>query len=113
ILLQYMCEAIDKFLVEENPDLKLFKVFRNILHVNTEKSLFAVSGFSLEVLDITGHLPNLSESIISDDILTAEGIYAPHNDIGYISQEGSNSNGIITEAINLNIYKTQKFILEN
>lgn len=110
-ILQYMCEVVDKFSHDENPDYPLFQLFYDVVNTNTEKPLLAAAGFSLEVLKITGHLPELTQSISTEDTITEDGIYSVHGHIGYVSERANGHTGLTTEPVSINIYKTQKYIL--
>ncbi len=112
ILLQYLCEIVDKFSFEDNPDYLLYQLFHDILIAKTDKVLFAAAGFSLEVLKVTGNLPQLEQSLSTEDNITQEGIYAIPGQIGYVSEKTNNELSLTTQPISINIYKTQKFILK-
>lgn len=110
-ILQFMCEIVDKFAFDDNPDFELYQLFHDVLNTNTDRSLFAAAGFCLEVLKITGHLPDLDQSISTEDEITPEGIYSVHGEIGYISDQTNDSTYSTTDPVSINIYKTQKYIL--
>lgn len=112
-ILQFMCEIVDKFAFDDNPDFALYQLFFDILNSKTERPLFAAAGFCLEVLKITGHLPDLDQSISTEDAITPEGIYAVHGQIGYISDKTNSTNMTSSDPVSINIYKTQKYILNN
>jgi DNA repair protein RecO (recombination protein O) len=114
VLLQFFCEVIDRFSFEGNSDKDIFEIFSEILESwkfaenDSGKELYLACIFILKILEITGHLPNLEESIISNNPLKSHSIYSIPESIGYVGEDDS---GSFKDKVPDRIYKTQRFIV--
>ncbi len=113
IFLQFFCEVIDKFTFEQNVDARLFKILYNVLSSNTDRIIYLAGIFLINILDITGHLPELNECVVTSDAIKPEGIYSIRDYVGYVSDSVAKKPGIYAEKITDRIVKTQKFIIDH
>ncbi|MCA9386579.1 DNA repair protein RecO [Candidatus Dojkabacteria bacterium] len=68
IAIQFVCEIIDKFCIEDHEDLKLFNVFHDVLKRFDDNRLkMLLSIFCLKILDISGHTPESAQLDFAND----------------------------------------------
>lgn len=116
VFLQFICEALDKFTVEESSDPEIFTLFNSILKLNHNSNSngkidlrFLVAIFALKLLYITGNLPKLNECIVTFTELKPGEIYWVNTEIGYVSKQIQTPKEPVADSI----YKTQQYILKN
>src|SRR5436190_15815901 len=110
VFLQFICEVIDKFSVEDSEDPELFNLLYSILKLKDIKDIrFLGSIFALKLLDITGNLPKLEECIVTFTKLIPGEIFWVNTEVGYVSKEIQTPKEQIPDSV----YKTQQFILRN
>ncbi len=104
IILQFLCEIIDKFAQLESDETYIYNDFITVLG-SFEKSVFASAIFLERLLLNTGNLPKLNECVETGKELFPGKIFTSKDFAGYTSKETSP----IFE-FNERIFKTQRFI---
>lgn len=107
--LQFICEIIDNFSFEENPDPHIYLIFNEILNTEPSKITLILSYFIIKVLEASGNLPEINYYVnTGDPIVVGEG-YFSEDAIGYVTQDAASQNN----KVNPLIYKSQRFLLNS
>ncbi len=107
--LQLICEIINNFCFEENHDPRLFKTVSNILGLEDLSDITLIMLiFIVQILDITGNLPDLSTCVITGEKLLEDQIFILEDHVGYVS----NQKGMMLTKIDSRFVKAQKFVLK-
>ncbi|SRR5260221_6950871 len=113
LFLQLICEVIDKVSLEGYKDDYLFKILYNTLNIKTDRIIYLVSIFLIQVMDRIGNLPQLNRCVITDEEMQADSLYFSQDYIGYISKNALRGSYITASPVPERIAKAQKFIAEN
>lgn len=105
IALQFICEIIDKFAIEENNDPRIYKVLEGVLELDEINNLeLLISIYLLQILLVSGLLPKLNECVETGNELNSENAYLKTGLVGYTSLENNASKA------SPRLFKTQRFI---
>jgi len=105
--LQFICEIIDNFSFEENPDTNLFNIFLEVLSADPQKSTLTLSYFIIKILELSGNLPEINFYVNTGEPIAVGDGYYSESFIGYVTQDAASQ----SNKVNPLIYKSQRFIL--
>lgn len=107
--LQFFCEIINKFSHEDALEKELFLNFFDSLKNSTSNNIVLISIiFTLKILKDSGHLPDLSKSILNSSAMTSQNCMLTSEHIGYVKD--SDESNVHKTKVDPTIYKIQRFI---